>query len=105
MGPEGTLKVDKDTVLAAPGLALADDDGGHDLFLQIGLALLHRGDDHVADTGCGEAVQTALHALHGDHVQVLCPRVVGAVDHSANRKTEGHAEAIPGNTTTTYGQR
>ena len=35
-----TFEVHVDTVLAAPRLALADDDGGHDLLPEVGLPLL-----------------------------------------------------------------
>lgn len=37
---ERTLEVDEDTVPTAPRLALAHNDGGHDLLTELGLTLL-----------------------------------------------------------------
>jgi hypothetical protein len=90
-----TFEVHVDTVLAAPRLALADDDGGHDLLTEIGLALLDGGHDHVADAGGREAVEAALDALHGDDVEVLGPGVVRAVHRRRHRQTQRHPELVP----------
>lgn len=54
------------------------------LLAKIGLSLLHRGHDHVADTGSGQAVEARVDALDGDDVEVLGTRVVGAVHHGAH---------------------
>ena len=50
------------------------------LLSQLGLALLHRRKDEVADARGGEAVEARAPESDGDDVQVLCPRVVTAVD-------------------------
>lgn len=65
------LEVDEDALLSAEGLALPDDDGGHDLLTELGLSLLHRAHDHVSGTGLGQAVEAAANVAHGDDVQVL----------------------------------
>ena len=64
----------------AEGLSLAHEDGGHDLLPEVGLALAHRAQEHVADGAAREAVQAAAGHGHGDHEQGLGARVVGAVD-------------------------
>ena len=46
-----TFEGHEDAVLSAPWLALADDDGGHNLLPEIGLPLLDGGHDHVSDAG------------------------------------------------------
>jgi hypothetical protein len=73
------LEVQEDTVEALPGLGLADDNGGVDLLSQLGLSLLHRGHDHVADTAGGQTVQAGTDTLNGDDVEVTGSGVVGAV--------------------------
>lgn len=87
-----TFKVEKSAVLAAPRLALADDDGRSDLLPELRLALLDGGQDHVADAGGGQAIETALDLGDGDDVQVLGAGVVRAVHDGAHGQTEGHAE-------------
>ncbi|KAL4875955.1 hypothetical protein BJY04DRAFT_210952 [Aspergillus karnatakaensis] len=77
------LEVEVDAVGTAPGLALADNDSGHDLLTELGLSLLDGGHDHVSDTGGGEAVETRTNALDGDDVQVAGSGVVAAVEHGA----------------------
>ena len=74
------LKVEVDAVWAAPGLALADNDSGHDLLTELGLSLLDGGHDHVTDTGSGETVQTGTDTLDGDDVEVTGTGVVAAVE-------------------------
>ena len=96
---DATFEVHVDTILAAPGLALADDDGGHHLLPEIGLPLLDGGHDHVADAGGREAVEAALDALDGDDVQVLGACVVRAVHRRRHRQTQRHAELVPRRTT------
>jgi hypothetical protein len=83
-----TFEIHVDTVLAAPWLALADDDGGHDLLTEIGLPLLDGGHHHIADAGGRETVEAPLDALDGDDVEVLGPRVVGAVHRRRHRQTQ-----------------
>ena len=90
-----TFEVHVDSVLAAPRLALADDDGGHDLLPEVGLPLLDGGHDHVADAGGRQAVEPALDALDGDDVEVLGARVVGAVHRRRHGQTQRHAELVP----------
>lgn len=94
------LEVDVDASLAAPGLALADDDSRHDLLAKLGLALLHGGHDHVTDTSRREAVEAAANALDGDDVQVLGTRVVTAVDDSTDRETQGDTVLVAGGSAT-----
>ncbi|RAH40310.1 uncharacterized protein BO95DRAFT_457487 [Aspergillus brunneoviolaceus CBS 621.78] len=77
------LEVEVDTISAAPGLALADDDGGHDLLTELRLSLLDGGHDHVTDTGSGETVQASTDTLDGDDVKVAGTGVVAAVHHGA----------------------
>lgn len=77
------LEVQEDTVSPAPGLALADDNGGHDLLAELGLSLLDGGHDHVTDTGSGETVQAGTNTADGNDVQVASTGVVAAVHHSA----------------------
>lgn len=94
------LKVDEDTIATAPGLALTDDDSGHNLLSQLRLSLLDSGHDHVADTTSGQLVKTTLDTLDGDNVQVLGARVVSAVHDGANRQTQGHTELVSGRSAT-----
>jgi hypothetical protein len=80
------LEVQVDTVRPPPWLALADNDGGHDLLPQLGLSLLDGGHDHVTRTTGGQAVEARTDTLDGDDVQVAGARVVAAVhDGSAVR--------------------
>ena len=77
------LEVQVDTISPAPGLALADDNGGHDLLAELGLSLLDGGHDHVTDTGSRETVEAGTDTGDGDDVQVASTRVVAAVHHGA----------------------
>ena len=77
------LKVEEDTVTSPPGLALADNDGGHDLLPELRLSLLDGGHDHVTGTTSGQAVKTRTDTLDGDDVQVAGTRVVAAVHDGA----------------------
>jgi hypothetical protein len=80
------LEVQEDTVCPPPGLALADNDGGHDLLPQLRLSLLDGRHDHVARTTGRQAVKTRTDTLDGDDVQVAGAGVVAAVhDGSAVR--------------------
>lgn len=64
------LEVEEDTVTTAPRLALAADDGGHDLLTELGLTLLNRSHDHVAGGGSRETVKTGTEADDRDNVEV-----------------------------------
>ena len=99
------LEVNKNAVPATPGLALTHDDSGHHLLLQLGLALLDGGDDHVADTGGRQTVEAPLDALDGDDVQILGTTIVGAVHDGTHGETQGHAETITSNTSSSYNHR
>jgi hypothetical protein len=82
------LEVEEDTVCAPPGLALADDDSGHDLLPELRLSLLDGGHDHVTDTGSGQTVKTCANALDGDDVEVTGAGVVAAVHDCAAVRTQ-----------------
>ena len=73
------LEVQEDTVASPPGLALADNDGGHDLLSELRLSLLDGGHDHVTDTTGGQTVKTSTDTLDGDDVEVTGAGVVAAV--------------------------
>lgn len=73
------LEVEEDAVCSPPGLALADDNSGHDLLPELRLSLLDGGHDHVTNTGSGQAVETSANALDGDDVEVTGAGVVAAV--------------------------
>ena len=73
------LEVKEDTVASPPGLALADNDGGHDLLSELRLSLLDGGHDHVTDTTGGQTVETRTNTLDGDDVEVTGAGVVAAV--------------------------
>jgi len=66
-----TLEVENGTVLTAPCLALADDDGLEDLLTKLRLTLLDGGNDEIADGRSGETVEASLVSLDGNDVQVL----------------------------------
>lgn len=94
------LKVQEDTVEPLPGLRLPDDDGGVHLLPELGLSLLDRRHDHVADAARGHAVEARAGALNRDDVQVPGAGVVGAVHDGADGETEGHLELAAGGTAT-----
>ena len=95
------LKVQVDTVRPPPGLALADNDGGHDLLPQLRLSLLDGGHDHVTGTASGQAVEARTNTLDGDDVQVAGTRVVAAVHDGTNWETKSHLELVTGGRTST----
>lgn len=72
----------------------------HTLFPQLRLALLHRGDDHVADTGVGQSVEMRAETVRLDDEETLRAAVVSAVHHRADRKTESQAEFCAGGSST-----
>ena len=69
--------------MSSPGLALTDNNSGHDLLTELRFSLLDGGHDHVTDTGSGETVQTRTNALDRDDVQVTSTGVVAAVEDGA----------------------
>lgn len=73
------LEVQVHAIRSPPGLALSDDNGGHDLLPELRLSLLDGRHDHVANTGSRQTVQARTDALDGDDVQVAGARVVAAV--------------------------
>merc|ERR1712183_837124 len=92
---------DHQTVLAADGLPLPNNDSRNDLFPERRLTLLDSADEEVARAGRGEAVETPTDACDGNDVQVLGTGVVGAVHHSTHGKTHGRVELGTDGTTTT----
>ena len=74
------LEVKIDTIRSPPGLALADNNGRHDLLPQFRLSLLDGGHDHVTHTSTGQTVQTGSDTLDRDDVQVTRTGVVAAVE-------------------------
>ena len=91
-----TFKVHEDTILSAPGLALADNDSRHDLLPEIRLSLLDCGHDHISNAGGREPIEAALDSLHRDDVKVLRTRVVGAVHGCRHGETQRHPELVSG---------
>lgn len=77
------LKVEVDTVGPSPGLALTDNNSGHDLLTKLRLSLLDGGHDHVTNTRSGETVETGTKTRDRDDVQVASSGVVAAVQHGA----------------------
>lgn len=95
------LKVQVDSVRPPPGLALADNDGGHDLLPQLRLSLLDGRHDHVTGTTSGQAVEACTDTLDGDDVQVTGTGVVAAVHDGTDWQTESHLELVTGGRTST----
>lgn len=84
------FKVQHEAVLSAERLALANHNSGEHFFAKIGLTLLHRAHEHLADAGAGKPVEARPPALHGNDIQVLSTRVVGAVHHRPHGARDGH---------------
>ena len=59
------------------------------LLSEFGLSLLARSHDDVSHTGRGQAVLSALNAVHGDDGQTLGTSVVAAVKACGHGKTCG----------------
>ena len=89
------LKVDHGAILAAPALALPDNDGEKHFLAEIRLALLDGAQNHVSDTARRKAVEASMVALHCDAVQVPGTSVVRAVHDRSNGKRQGDAELAP----------
>lgn len=66
------------------------------LLPQLRLSFLHRGDEHVADTGIGETVQVGAGAEGLDDEERLSAAIVCAVDHGAGGQTESQTELVAG---------
>ena len=63
------LEVDEQTLVTSPLLSLADDDGGHDLLTELGLAFLDGGENHVTGARLRETIEAGAPAVHGDDVK------------------------------------
>ena len=85
----GVLEVQEMTLTSADGLALSDDDSGHNLLSQLGRTLLDGGEEHVANGTSGHAGHSWTDASTGNHIQVLSTSVVSAVDDRSNWQTVG----------------
>jgi len=94
------LEVHEVSVLAAEGLALADDDSWHHFLTQLRSALLHGCHHHVASAGSWQPVQDTTIALDRHDVQVLGSSVVGTVHDRRNRKTKSHTKLVTTGATT-----
>jgi len=86
------FKVKEDTLFAAPRFALANNDGAHDLLAKLRLTFFNGAHNEIAHSSSGERVEAALHALDGNDVDVLCARVIAAIDYSTHRKSEGDSD-------------
>ena len=86
------LEVQVDSVRPSPGLALSDNDGGHDLLPELGLTLLDGSDNHVTGGSGGESVQSRTDTVNGNDEQVLGARVVSAVHDGTDWQGQGHSE-------------
>ena len=64
---------------SADGLALADDNSLQHLLSELGLTLLDRAKEHIADRTSGVPVKASTDHRDSDHVQVLGSSVIGAV--------------------------
>ena len=74
-----TLEVEEVAFTAADGLALTDNDGRHDLLSELGLTLLDRGEEEIADGASRVPVETSTSHGASDHVEILGSSVVSAV--------------------------
>jgi hypothetical protein len=73
------LEVQENTVCSSPGLALSDNNCGHDLLPQLGLSLLDSRHDHISNTTSRQTVKTRTDTLDGDDVEISCTAVIAAV--------------------------
>lgn len=88
------LKAEEDAVLAPVELALADDDGRHDLLTEVRLTLLDSANEEVAEGARGQSVEGTTDAVHGNDVQVLGTGVVRAIHDGTDRHRQGNQELI-----------
>lgn len=81
-----TFEVEEMTFSSADCLALADNDGLKHLLSQLGLTLLHGGEEHITNGTSREAVESSTDHGASNHVQVLSSSVVSAVHDRSHRK-------------------
>jgi len=62
------------------------------LLPQLGLSLLHGGNNHVTNTSIGQPVEMGTETEGLDEEQGLGTAVICAIDNSTNGQTKGHAE-------------
>jgi hypothetical protein len=91
--------------LSPPCLTLPDDYAREHLLTQLGLSALDGGHEHVTDTGGGQAIEPTLDAAHGDNLQRLGARVIGAVDGRRIGQTQRQAVLVTLRTSTSYEDR
>lgn len=70
------------------------------LFPELGLSLLYTGNEHVTNTSIRESIEAGTDAVGFDHVEGFRARVVRAIDHGTNGKTESHTELVARGTST-----
>jgi hypothetical protein len=71
-------------------------------FAQVWLSFFDSGDDHIANAGGRQSVQTSAKTLDGNYVQVLGTSVVCAVDDGADGQAERNSEFTTTNTSSTF---
>ena len=74
-----TFEVEEVAFTPADRLALTDDDSRDDLLSQLGLTLLDRGKEEIADRAGGVPVKTSAGHRARNHVKVLSSSVVSTV--------------------------
>lgn len=87
-----TLKVQLIAFASAVALALPDDDSRQDLLTQLGLSLLDRSQEQLADGALGQSVQAGADLGDGNDVQVLGASVVSTVHNAKRRNTGGDSQ-------------
>jgi hypothetical protein len=75
------------------------------LFPQLGLSLLHRGNNHVANTSVGQPVEAGTETERFYDVQRLGATVVGAIDDGTDGQTESQTKFGAGSSSTLIGGR
>ena len=99
------LEVEEVTLSPADSLALTNNDGLEDLLPQLGLTLLHGGQEHVSDRASGVSVETSSKASNSNHVQVLGSGVVGAVHGGCDWQTVRNLQLDSVTSSSSYQQR
>jgi len=97
------LEVDEQTFVTSPLLSLADDDGGHDLLTELGLAFLDGGENHVTGARLRETIEAGAPAVHGDDVKVFAARIVSAIHGGGNLETARHTHLAAGESSSSLG--
>lgn len=64
------------------------------LLPQFRLSLLHRSDEHVANTSIGKSIETSTKAEGLDNKETFGAAVVSAIENSTSWETEGHPEFV-----------